>query len=86
VLDVPARQIDRVADRLIPITLSGVRPHRAAVAQIHDANYAQGRCSMVDVLCSVAVYVCKECPPSGGPDDVLVKPDTTYYMVIVCEL
>jgi hypothetical protein len=57
VLDVPSRQIDRVADRLIPIALARTRPHRATVAHIHDADYAHGRCSMVDVLCSVAANI-----------------------------
>jgi hypothetical protein len=39
--------------------LSRVCPHRATVAQIHDADYAPGRRSRLGVLCSVTVRVCK---------------------------
>jgi hypothetical protein len=52
-IHVQSRQIDRVADWLISIASARARAHRAAVAQIDDADYAHGRTLILIVLCSV---------------------------------
>jgi hypothetical protein len=58
-IHIPSRQIDRVADRLILIAASCVRPHRATADQIDHPNHAHGWFLIVVVLCSVAVRACK---------------------------
>ena len=54
-IDVRARQLDGVAERLILITLSCTRADGLRPTHVDDADYAHGECSSLVVLCSLAV-------------------------------